>query len=87
LWIRLAAKHGISIDEVEDVLNSKPHIRKVNKGTVKGEHVYAAFGQTAAGRYLVIFYIRKMSGAALPVSARHMDDSERNYYGKQKERD
>ena len=34
--------------------------------------------------YLVIFYIRKLTGAALPISARDMDDGERKYYGKQK---
>jgi len=61
---KLAAKHGVSVAEAEDVLDSEPHIRKV----VKGENVYAAFGQTAGGRYLVIFYIRKLTGAILPIS-------------------
>jgi hypothetical protein len=51
---------------------------------VKGENVYAAFGQTDSGRYLVIFCVRKLTGAILPISARDMDDSERKYYGKQK---
>lgn len=82
---KLAVKHGVEIEEVEEVLNSKPHIRKVGKGHVKGENVYAAFGQTSGGRYLVVFYIKKMSGAVLPISARDMDDGERNYYDKQKE--
>lgn len=82
---KLAVKHGVEIEEVEEVLNSKPHIRKVGKGHVKGENVYAAFGQTSGGRYLVVFYIKKMSGAALPISARDMDDGEKSYYGKQKE--
>lgn len=82
---KLAAKHGVSTDEVEDVLNSKPHIRKVSRGNVKGENVYAAFGQTIGGRYMVIFYIRKLTGAILPISARDMDHGERDYYGKQKE--
>lgn len=81
---KLAAKHGVSIEEAEDVLRSKPFIRKVGKGNVKGENVYAAFGQTIGGRYLVIFYIRKSTGAILPISARNMDDGERKYYGKQK---
>jgi uncharacterized protein len=84
---KLAVKHGVSIDEVEHILNSNPHIRKIGKGYVKGENVYAAFGQTEAGRYLVIFYIRKSSGGILPISARDMDDGERSYYGKQKEKD
>ncbi|MGC2234660.1 MAG: BrnT family toxin [Pyrinomonadaceae bacterium] len=82
---KFATKHGVSITEAEDVLCSKPHIRKVGKGYVKGEDVYAAFGQTIGGRYLVIFYIRKVKGAILPISARDMDDGERKYYGKQKQ--
>jgi len=57
----------------------------VSKGKVKGENVYAAFGQTTGGRYLVIFYIRKSAGSIVPISAREMDDKERRYYGKQKE--
>ena len=81
---KLEVKHGVSVEEAEDVLCSEPHIRKVSKGNVKGENVYAAFGQTASGRYLVVFYIRKLTGAALPISARDMDDGERKYYGKQK---
>jgi len=81
---KLETKHGVSVEEAEDVLGSKPHIRKVGKGNVKGENVYAAFGQTVGGRYLIIFYIRKLTGAILPISARDMDEGERKYYGKQK---
>ncbi len=81
---KLETKHGVSIEEVEEVLQEKPFIRKVSKGKVKGENVYAAFGQTFGGRYLIIFYIRKKTGAILPISARDMDDGERKYYGKQK---
>jgi uncharacterized protein len=38
---KLAAKHGVSVEEAEYVLCSKPHIKKVGKGNVKGENVYA----------------------------------------------
>ena len=81
---KLAEKHRVSITEVEEVLSTKPHIRKMNKGNVKGENVYAAYGQTEGGRYLIIFYILKLTGAILPISARDMDDAERKYYGRQK---
>lgn len=77
---KLAAKHGVSVEEAEEVLRSKPHIRKVGRGHVKGEHVYAAYGQSATGRYVMVFYIRKLTGALLPISARDMDDAERKYY-------
>lgn len=81
---KLAVKHDVSTIEAEEILHSKPFIRKVGRGDVKGENVYAAYGQTASGRYLVVFYIRKLTGSVLPISARNMDDSERRYYGKEK---
>lgn len=81
---KLAEKHGVSVAEAEEVLSAKPHIRKVSKGHVKGENVYAAYGQTEGESYLIVFYIRKITGAILPISARDMDNAERNYYGKQK---
>ncbi|HLA96200.1 MAG TPA: BrnT family toxin [Pyrinomonadaceae bacterium] len=82
---KLATRHGVSVDEVEYVLDSGPHLRKVGKGHTKGEHVYAALGQTSGGRYLIIYFIRKLSRAVLPISARDMDGGERDYYAKQKE--
>lgn len=81
---KLDSKHGVSVTEAEAVLTAKPHIRKVSRGRVKDENVYAAYGQTSAGRYLIVFYIRKITGAILPISARDMDDSERKYYERQR---
>lgn len=80
---KLEQKHQISTEEVEDVLFGKPHIRRAQKGTVKGEDLYAAYGQTEAGRYVIIFFIKKET-AALPISARDMTDAEAKYYDKQK---
>ena len=78
---KLAAKHGVDTDEVEAVLFGRPHVLRIARGKVRGEDVYEAFGQTSAGRCLVVFFIDK-SGAALPISARDMTQSERRYYGK-----
>jgi uncharacterized DUF497 family protein len=80
---KLQRKHGVSVMEAEEVLDEEPHIRRMSKGNVKDENVYAAFGQTNGGRYLIIFYIRKVSDAILPISARDMDDAERKYYERQ----
>jgi len=79
---KLAAKHGVETEEVEEVLFSRPHIRRVEKGQIKGEDLYAAYGQTQAGRYLIVFFMLKNNTAALPISARDMTHSERKYYGK-----
>lgn len=80
---KIEAKHGVSTDEVEEILFGKPHVRRAQKGRVRGEDLYAAYGQTAGGRYLIVFFIRKEQSAALPISARDMTDSERRYYGRQ----
>jgi uncharacterized protein len=84
---KVAEKHAIMTDEVEEVLFSKPHVRLAEKGRVKGEHLYAAYGRTGAGKYLMVFFIRKPRFAALPISAREMTSNERRYFNAQKEAD
>ena len=44
--------------------------------------VHRALGQTDAGRYLVVFYIHKLTREALILSARDMDHKERRSYGR-----
>lgn len=83
---KIAEKHSIGTDEIEDVLFSKPHVRFAEKGRVRGENLYVAYGQTAAGRYLLVFFIHKQQRAALPISAREMTLAERRTYREQKER-
>lgn len=51
---KIADKHAVNTDEVEEVLFSGPHVRRLERGKVKGEHVYVAYGKTSAGRYLVV---------------------------------
>jgi len=84
---KIAEKHGIMTDEVEEVLFGKPHVRKAEKGRIKGEHLYVAYGRTRAGTYLTVFFIRKPGAKALPISAREMTSSERRYFYAQKEAD
>jgi hypothetical protein len=69
------------------VLLSKPHIRRIGKGKRrKGEHLYAAYGQTETGRYLTVFFIHKGGNEALIISARDMDNKERKRYGRKRSR-
>jgi hypothetical protein len=54
LWLdrfvdKIIRKHNAYPDEVEEVLSSEPTIRKVEKGDVKGENLYIAFGKTNGG--------------------------------------
>ena len=82
---KLAAKHQVSTEEVEAVLFSRSHFRRAQKGRRKGEDVYAAHGRTGTGRFLLVLLIRKYETAALPISARDMTQSERQYYERQSE--
>lgn len=77
---KLAVKHNVTQDEVEDIFFNSPRYRLVESGNREGEDVYSASGQTDAGRYLILFFIRKPSNTALIVSARDMDKNERRRY-------
>jgi hypothetical protein len=87
IWLRdvvdkLISKHHVETYEVEEVLNSKPKIRFVEKGDREGEDVYLALGQTDAGRYLAVLFIYKQTKEALVLSARNMARKERRRYGR-----
>jgi uncharacterized DUF497 family protein len=87
IWLRsivdkLAVKHHVEIDEVEEALSNRPKFRLVEKGHRRGENVYMALGQTDAGRYLAVLFIHKESNDALILSARDMAEKERRRYGK-----
>lgn len=83
---KLAAKHSVVTDEVEEVLFGHPDIRFWEKGRVRGEDLYLAYGQTGAGRYLIVFFVRKPHQTALPISARDMTEAERRYFNERKNR-
>ena len=87
IWLRrvvdkLAFKHYVETDEVEEVFSDKPKFRFVEKGEREGENVYMALGQTEAGRYLTVLFIYKLTREALILSARDMADKERKMYGR-----
>jgi uncharacterized DUF497 family protein len=79
---KLEIKHSVLPEEVEEVFENRPKIRKMNKGHFRGEDVYRALGRTHAGRYLVVFFIQKLTNEALILSARDMDRKERKNYAR-----
>lgn len=88
IWLRdvvdkLQWKHGVETEEVEEVLERRPHFRRLERGDVAGEDLYGAFGQSQAGRYLAVLFIYKASREALIVSARDMTARERRTYARQ----
>ena len=79
---KLAIKHRVEPEEVEEVFANAPRFRFVEKGERSNEDVYMALGQTEAGRYLTILFIHKATADALILSARDMADKERRQYGR-----
>jgi uncharacterized protein len=87
LWLdefvdKIIRKHGLTPDEIEEVLSGDVAIRKLEAGRVKGEDLYVAFGRTTAGRYIAVLFVRKRNKQALIISARDMTKRERPTYGK-----
>lgn len=79
---KLEWKHNVQPREVIEVFVNKPEFRFVEKGHRSSENVYAAMGQTDAGRCIIIFFIYKKNKHALILSARNMTDTERRKYEK-----
>jgi uncharacterized DUF497 family protein len=79
---KLGWKHRVTPEEAEEVLFDNPLYRWVQHGHMPGEDLYAALGQTRAGRYLIIFFIYKQTREALILSARDMEDKERRQYAR-----
>lgn len=87
IWLRdvvdkLVWKHNVTTDEAEEIFDSTPRYRFIESGDVEGEDIYAALGQTKAGRYLTVYFVHKKTGEALIISARDMTRKERKTYGK-----
>ncbi len=80
---KIEYKDNVRYNEVRQVMINNPRIRFSEKGNVKGNDVYAAFGQTFGGRYLSIFFIYKPeSRTVIIISTRDMSKKERKGYGK-----
>ncbi|MBI1926793.1 BrnT family toxin [Candidatus Poribacteria bacterium] len=73
---KLESKHNVTTEEVEEVFRNRPRFRRVETGKVEGENVYSAMGPTNAGRYLIVYFIMKLSKEALVISARDMNRKE-----------
>ncbi|MEW5989123.1 MAG: BrnT family toxin [Chloroflexota bacterium] len=68
------AHHGVTIEEVEEVVFGTPLILRARQGR------YHVIGQMNAGRYLAIFLAPREGGVYGLVTARDADQSERRLY-------
>jgi uncharacterized protein len=67
---KLAYKHNVRPEEVEQVLRNKPiRIQFIQRGDYEDEDVYSALGRTDEGRYLIVIFVYKQSWDALILSA------------------
>jgi uncharacterized protein len=87
IWLRsiidkLLWKHHVTTDEIEEVFSRSPRYRFLEKGDIEEEDLYSAMGRTKAGRYLIVYFLHKVTGEALAISARDMKKKERRLYGK-----
>lgn len=83
---KIILKHQLYPEEVEEALRGKPVVRRQERGRRPGQDLYAVYGRTNAGRYIVVFIVRKAPRVGLPISAREMTPSEKSYYAAQKPR-
>lgn len=81
---KLAVKHDVTPEEVEEVFRLNPVYRRGPKGKRQSENLYYAYGQTEAGRYLFVVFIYKRDHRALILSARDMTSGENRLYRKHK---
>jgi len=67
------ALHSVSPEEVDEVLSSAPVFRRGRGG------VYEAWGQTNAGRYLLVIFRYLGHNRAWRITAREMDENEKRH--------
>jgi hypothetical protein len=79
---KLTWKHQVLTSEVEEVLRGRCRIFRKETGRVEGENLYNALGQSEDGRYLSVFFIKKLNNKVLIVTARDMNNNERKRYAK-----
>jgi len=79
---KLTWKHSVLPHEVEEAFAGKCRIFKTERGIIEGEDLYNALGRTKGGRYLSVFFIRKLGDKALIITARDMNKRERKRYEK-----
>lgn len=74
---KIAKKHHLSRQEVEEVFARDYHIRCFGK-------LYHAYGQSAVGRYLFVVSLPLGRGRAQVVTAREMTRKERRLYRRER---
>jgi hypothetical protein len=69
-------RHNITPEEVDEVFGAAPFFKRGRGG------VYEAWGQTDAGRYLLVIFRYLGHNRAWPITARDMDENEKRFIGR-----
>jgi hypothetical protein len=72
------ARHEVTPDEVEQVVNTHPRLTKTGRGGTE-----LIYGTTDAGRYLLIVVSEALDGLDFIVTARDMDLDEQQEFRRQ----
>lgn len=70
----IESQHRLTFQEVEEVCYARHHARRGREG------LYRIFGQTDAGRYLLVVLANRGSSVWKVVTARQMTNDERRLY-------
>ena len=74
---KIIGRHGIVPEEVEQVIyEGSPEVRR------SGKNRYLIYGQSCAGRYLFIVLEEESKGVFIPITARDMQESEKQAFKK-----
>jgi uncharacterized DUF497 family protein len=74
---KIESNHSVRFEEVEGVcLSERHHVRRGREG------LYKVFGQTNAGRYVLVILVYKGRGDWKVATARPMTDTEKRLYKK-----
>ncbi len=73
---KIQVRHGVTLEEAEQVVYGPCRVLRGREG------LYKAFGQSSAGRYLLVVLANKGHGVWKIVTARDMTFSEKRSYSK-----
>ena len=68
------ADHGVEPFEAEEVVDNRPRVLRA------GSDKYLAYGQTDAGRYLIVVFALKSEQRLRVITARDMTQAEKNRF-------
>ncbi|SFS44489.1 hypothetical protein SAMN05660874_01173 [Saccharopolyspora flava] len=69
------ARHGVTLDEVREAILARPYYRQRGRGGT-----WVVYGRSTAGRYLLVVLSDDGCGRAFVITARDMEDRERQLF-------